>query len=150
MARFSGAGRTVTNLPTAARGPGVFGSATGGQWYLREVGVFNTTITAVAVGLAVCTATGTQAGTVTEYQTDDPSGRHPLRDCFLSQSTDSTVAAVIRQASLGAAIGSGIIWTFDKWEVGVPRGHRQRGHHHLPHRHRPTPRLLFQLAEVTR
>ena len=122
MAQFAGAGRTVTNLPTAARGPGVFGSATGGQWYLREVGIFNTTVTACAVGLAVCTATGTQAGTVTEYQTDDPSAPAPSEVCFLSQSTDSTVAAVIRQASLGAAIGSGIIWTFDKWEVSVLEG----------------------------
>ena len=122
MARFSGAGRTVTNLPTAARGPGVFGSATGGQWYLREVGVFNTTTTAVAVGLAVCTATGTQAGTVTEYQTDDPTAAAPAEVCFLSQSTDSTVAAVIRQASLGAAIGSGIIWTFDPGQVELLEG----------------------------
>lgn len=122
MARFSGAGRTVTNLPTATAGPGVFGSATGGQWYLREVGIWNTTVTAVCVGIAVCTATGTQAGAVTEYQTDDPTAAAPSEAMFLSQSTASTVAAQIRQGSLGAAIGSGVIWRFDPGQVEIAEG----------------------------
>ena len=121
MARFSAAGRTVTNLPTAARGPGVFGSATGGQWYLREVGVFNTTATAVAVGLLQCTVTGTQVGTLTEVRTDDPSAAAPDEGAFTSQSSDST-GTIIRQASLGAAIGSGIIWTFDPGQVELLEG----------------------------
>lgn len=122
MALFAGAGRTVTNLPTAARGPGVFGSAAGGQWYLREVGVFNTTTTAVAGGIAMCSASGTQAGAVTEWQTDDPSASAPLETCFLSQSTDSTLLALIRQFSLGAAIGSGLIIPFEPYEVEMAEG----------------------------
>lgn len=122
MARVSAAGRGVTNLPTAVRGPGVFAGASGGSFWLREVGVFNTTTSAVCVGLAVCTATGTQAGGLTEYQEDDATAPAPAETAFTSQSSDSTVAATIRQCSLGAAIGSGIIWTFGERGLEVTEG----------------------------
>lgn len=122
MAIISAAGRTATNLPTAARGPGVFAGATSGKAWVREIGVTNTTTTAVCVGVAVCTASGTQAGALTEYQTDDPSAPAPSETAFTSQSTDSTVAAQIRQASLGAAIGSGIVFTFGEKEVELSEG----------------------------
>ena len=110
MARCAAAGRGVTNLPTAARGPNLFCSADGGL-RLREVGVFNTTTSAVAVGLGVATALGTVAGAGTEYCEDD-SGHTVLGIMNTSHSADATIAAVVRQASLGAAIGSGVIWTF--------------------------------------
>jgi hypothetical protein len=122
MALISAAGRTATNLPTATAGPGVFAGATSGKFWIREVGVYNTTTTAVCVGLAACTATGTQAGALTEYQTDDPSAPVPSETAFTSQSTASTVAAQVRQASLGAAIGSGMVWTFGEKEWEVPEG----------------------------
>jgi hypothetical protein len=120
--RISAASRTVTNLPTAARGPGVFAGATGGAFRLREVGMFNTAAAAVNVGLAVCTVTGTQVDALTEYVLDDPTAAAPAETAFKSQSSDSTVAAVIRQASLGAAIGSGLIWTFGDAGVLIPEG----------------------------
>jgi hypothetical protein len=122
MAIFGVGGRTVTNLPTATAGPGIFAGATSGKFWIREVGVFNTTTSAVAVGLAVCTATGTQAGGLTEYQTDDPSNAAPSETAFTSMSTAATVAATIRQISLGAAIGSGFVWTFGEKEWEVPEG----------------------------
>ena len=37
-------------------------------------------------------------------------------------STDATIAAVVRQASLGAAIGSGVIWTFGENGLYRPEG----------------------------
>lgn len=120
--RISAASRTVTNLPTATAGPGVFAGASGGAFRLREVGVFNTTTTAVAVGLAVCTATGTQVDGLTEYVEDDPSAPAAAETAFKSQSTASTVAAQIRQASLGAAIGSGVIWTFGEAGLLIAEG----------------------------
>lgn len=122
MARISAAGRGVTNLPTAVRGPALFGSASGGSFWVREVGVFNTTTSAVCVGLAVCTAQGTGAGGLTEYQEDDATAAAPAETAFSSQSTDSTVAATIRQASLGAAIGSGVIWTFGERGLEITEG----------------------------
>jgi len=122
MARVSAAGRGITNLPTTLRGPGVFAGATGGALRVREVGAFNTTVTAVCVGVAVCTVTGTQAGALTEYCEDDPTRPASAATAFTSQSTDSTLAGTIRQASLGAAIGSGVIWTFGENGLVIPEG----------------------------
>lgn len=122
MAIISAASRTVTNLPTAVRGPGVFAGATSGKFWIREIGIFNTTTTAVCVGIAVCTATGTQVDGLTEYQEDDSTNAAPSETAFKSQSTDSTVAATIRQASLGAAIGSGIIFTWGEKELEILEG----------------------------
>lgn len=122
MAIYGVGSRTVTNLPTTLRGPGVFASASAGKIWIREVGVYNTSVTAVAVGICPCTATGTQVGGLTEYQTDDPSNAAPSETAFTSQSTDSTVAAVIRQISLGAATGSGMVFTFAEKEWEIPEG----------------------------
>ena len=71
MARCAAAGRGVTNLPTAVRGPNLYCSADGG-FRLREVGVFNTTTSAVAVGLGIATALGTVAGASTEFCEERP------------------------------------------------------------------------------
>ena len=119
---FAAAGRTVTNLPTATAGPGVFAGATSGQFYIREIGVFNTTATAVCVGVAVCTATGTQAGGLTEYTEDDASAPAPSETAFTSQSSASTVAAQLRQATLGAAVGSGMVWTWGEKDLEIAEG----------------------------
>lgn len=122
MARYGAAGRTVTNLPTSLRGPGLFAGAATGGFVVREVGVFNTTTTAVAVSLTVCSAKGTQVGTLTPYQQDDPEAPAASETGGLSQSTDSTAAGVVRQASLGAAIGSGVIWTFGDQGLIIKEG----------------------------
>lgn len=122
MALFQIASRTVTNLPTTVRGPGVFAGATSGKFWLKEVGVFNTTTSAVAVGICVCTAQGTAVDGLTEYQIDDASAPAPSETAFKSQSADSTVAAQIVQATLGAAIGSGAIFTWGDKEVEIPEG----------------------------
>ena len=119
---ISAAGRTVTNLPTAARGPGVFAGATGGGFWVLEVGVFNTTTTAVAGGVLLCTATGTQVGGLTEVIEDDQSnGNAPAETAFTSQSSDST-GTIIRQFSLGAAVGSGLVMTWAPRELLISEG----------------------------
>jgi hypothetical protein len=122
MAIIQIASRTVTNLPTATAGPGVFAGATTGKFWVREVKVFNTTSTAVCVGVAVCTATGTQVGGLTEYQIDDASAPAPSETAFTSMSSAATVAAQIEQATLGAAAGSGIIFTWGEKELEIPEG----------------------------
>ena len=119
MARCSAAGRGVTNLPTSVRGPGLFAVASH-RLRLREVGVFNTTTTAFAVGLIRCTATGTQAGSLTAKSDDDPV-LTPAGNAFTSMSTDATTTgAPARQASVGAAIGAGVIWTFGDNGLVIP------------------------------
>jgi hypothetical protein len=122
MAKFAVGARTVTNLPTATAGPGLFAGATSGKFWVREIKVTNTTANAVCVGIAVCTATGTQVGGLTEYQTDDASAPAPSETAFTSQSTASTVAATIDQVTLGAAIGSGWVFTWGEKELEIPEG----------------------------
>jgi hypothetical protein len=78
-----------------------------------EVGVFNTTTTACAVGIARASATGTQGAALTEVCEDDDV-HVVIATGFNTHTADATVGACIRQASLGAFIGAGVIWTFPK------------------------------------
>lgn len=110
MARYSIAGRSTvagTNLRALAS---LFAIASvGGK--IREVGVFNTTTTALAIALARFTnATGVGAGlTEAEYDENAPA---PSCTGFAGHTADGAVGQVFRQTSLGAAIGAGVIWTF--------------------------------------
>lgn len=109
MARYAVATRTSA-VPTAARGPSLYGVTTV-RAKVMEVGVFNTTSTACAVGLARASATGTQGAGLTEVAEDDDSSS-ALATGFNTHTADATVGSCIRQASLGAQVGAGVIWTF--------------------------------------
>jgi hypothetical protein len=118
MPRCSVATRTSA-VPTAARGPSLY-STTAVRPRIVEVGVFNTTATACAVGLARATATGTQGAGLTEVSETDDS--HTIvATGFNTHTADATVGACFRQASLGAAIGSGVIWTFGEGGVELDK-----------------------------
>lgn len=114
MARCTVAGRASAAL-TAARGPSLYSTAAI-RPHIKEVGVFNTTATACAVGLVKATSTGTQGTGLTEICENDPLIT-PVSTAFQTHTADATVGAVIRQASLGAVIGSGVIWTFSDLEI---------------------------------
>jgi hypothetical protein len=77
-----------------------------------EVGVFNTTATALNVGLCRLTTAGTSSAVVGVYETD--SAQAPISTPRNSHSsTGPTISGVpIRLTDLGAAIGAGLIWTF--------------------------------------
>jgi hypothetical protein len=109
MARCAVATRTSA-VPTAVRGPSVY-ATTGVKPRIREIGVFNTTTTACAVGVVRATATGTQGATLTEVCLDDDS-HGIIATGFNTHTADATVGACVRQATLGAAAGAGVIWTF--------------------------------------
>jgi hypothetical protein len=114
MARFSGAWKTAgagtTTLPmaslyaTAAVRPRVV-----------EVGVFNTTAIAFDVALRRATTVGgTHAGAASAELYEDDNSQAAVATLF---DTDTGTAPTLtsgnlRVASLGAAIGSGVIWTF--------------------------------------
>jgi hypothetical protein len=99
----------------------IFGTATKG-FRLREVGVFNTTATACAVSLVRFTnATGVGAG-ITDIQWDKEHDPLPLATPFAGHTADGAVSAAFRQASLGAAVGSGVIWTFGDTGICVNIG----------------------------
>ena len=115
--RHSVAGRATvvgTNVRAIAS---VFSVASVG-FKLRECGVFNTTATAVAVALARFTA-ATNVGTgLTEADYD--AANPTAVTAFAGHTGDGTVGQVFRQASLGGAVGSGVIWTFGDAGVFVP------------------------------
>lgn len=120
MARFTfGMRGTVvgTNLRAMMS---IFAIAAGG-FALREVGVFNTTTTALAIALARFTA-ATNVGvgqTEGEYNTDKAAVAATV---FAGHTGDGTVGQVLRQATLGAAAGAGVIWTFGDEGIQVPSG----------------------------
>ena len=110
MPRYSIAGRsTVVGTAVRAMASLYAIAAVGGK--IREVGVFNTTTTALAVALVRFTnATNVGAGlTEAEYDENAPA---PSCTGFAGHTGDGAVGQVIRQASIGAAIGAGVIWTF--------------------------------------
>jgi hypothetical protein len=109
MARCTAAGRTSA-VPTTVRGPSVYATA-GIKPRIVEIGVFNTTTSAVAVAICRASATGTQGAALTEVCEDDDA-HTVIATAFNTHTADATVGAAIRQASLGAAIGSGVIFTF--------------------------------------
>jgi hypothetical protein len=104
------AGRSTVVATTVRAIASVFGIS-GKGFRLREVGVFNTTGTAVAVALVRFTnATGVGAG-LTEVGWDLDDGT-PLCTAFAGHTADGAVGSPIRQTTLGGVVGSGIIWTF--------------------------------------
>lgn len=115
MAKCSVGGRTVTTLPDADQGPSLYATAGSGSLKITEVGVFNTTTTAFAVGLLRATTAGTQGAALVEENVDDPS--HTILGTGFgvhSVAPTVTAGAQIRQGSVGAAVGAGLIWTFSE------------------------------------
>jgi hypothetical protein len=79
---------------------------------IKEIGVFNTTSTAVAVSVARASAAGTQGAALTEVCLDDDV-HVAIATGFNTHTANATVSAAIRQGTLAATVGAGIIWTFD-------------------------------------
>lgn len=112
MARFSCAFRS-TGVGSATLPLGSLYATGTVRPRLVEVGVFNTAATAVAVALVRLSAgTGTQGAAITEVFEDDNSQSVAAAAFNTHTVTPTTISAPLRQATLGAAIGSGIIWTF--------------------------------------
>lgn len=117
--RHSIAGRSTVVGTTLRAIASLFATASVGA-KLREVGVFNTTSTAVAVSLARFTnATGVGAGlTEADYDAASPA----IATGFAGHTADGAVGQVFRYASLPAAVGGGVIWTFGDSGILIPVG----------------------------
>lgn len=110
MSQFAASGLT-TAVPTAARGPNIYATAAT-RLRVVEVGVFNTTATSMHVALQRATATGTKGAAITPTPTSDDS-QAAVATAATTHTADATLTAVpVRYATLGAAVGSGVIWTF--------------------------------------
>lgn len=89
---------------------------------VREVGAFNTTNTATDIKLARLTAAGTPGTALTEAEYD-PDGAAASSTAANTHSADATLGDDLGyRASLGAAIGAGVIWTFGDSGIRVPVG----------------------------
>ena len=120
MARYTAGQKTglgTTLLPYAA----VIGAAgSGGR--MREVGAFNTTSTACDIKLVRLTTAGTPGSTITAEKYDGNSAANACLAKGLYTSTGPTLTDLGYRASLGAAIGSGVIWTFGDSGLVIPLG----------------------------
>lgn len=119
MARFSSAWRTggagSTTLPIAG-----MTATTGVRPRVREVGVFNTTTTAVAVALRRITAIGTAGATQSVIYESDSAQTALVTPKDTWSVTPTFVTGNARVATLGAAAGSGVIWTFGPDGLVIP------------------------------
>ena len=123
--RFYAAGRG-TSAPTSTLPAFSLISATTRAGMIREVGLFNTTASACAVSLRKFSTSGTAGSTINSgsYDTlEDGSvvaSALTMKDSFTS-TAPTLVNGAVKQASLGAAIGSGVIWTFGDIGIKVPK-----------------------------
>lgn len=120
--RLYAAGGTSTNGGTAARPVGGLMAIASREGFVREIGVFNTTVTACAFRVARLTAAGTPGAALGEtlYETTDVA---PDCTAFNSWSADATISAdSLRRIQLGAAVGSGGIFTFGARGIHIPAG----------------------------
>lgn len=88
---------------------------------IKEIGVFNTTTTAVALKLVRLTTTGTQGtGLVEEALTGEDTAA--IATAFGTHSVAPTLGNDLGYRTvLGAAAGSGVIWTFPEPGLAIPR-----------------------------
>jgi hypothetical protein len=114
--RTTGAGSAT--LPIAS----LYATATGGLWVV-EIGVTNTTAAAFEVSLKRVTTAGTQGTSQTVTYEENDAGFTAKGDARDTHTVAPTlVAGELRRASLGASIGSGIIWQFSGRGLFVPNG----------------------------
>lgn len=103
--RTTGAGSTTLGIASIRATANV-------QPRLIEVGVFNTTSTAVSISLRRFTTAGTGgAGMTEQYESDNT--QTPVATVVDTDTGGPTFrTGALRIATLGAAVGSGVIWTF--------------------------------------
>ena len=123
MARYAAAWRTAgagsATLPMAS----LYAQATGALW-LAEVGVTNTTVTAFAISLKRFSTLGTVGAVVPGVGYEENDVNVTTKGIAADTHTvgPTLVAGEIRRASVGASIGSGIIWTFGGRGLFIPSG----------------------------
>lgn len=92
------------------------------SFFIDEIGVSNTTATAVALKLCKLTSAATQGAGLTETSLDAPGSTAVCTAFTTHSSTGPSVVDMGGNVVLGAAVGSGWIWTFGASGVSVPLG----------------------------
>lgn len=115
MARFTISGRATIAGTSALPLVSLYGTAAV-MPRIVEIGLWNTTAVAVAVAVNRLSTTGTQGAGLTE-DSDDVPVHVALATGFAGHTVGPTVGNEKKRAVLGAAVGSGVIWT---WPDGNP------------------------------
>jgi hypothetical protein len=86
-----------------------------------EIGVFNTTTTDFVASVTRLSAAGTQGTGLTEAKHQDPG---PAADAtgFNTHTADATAGDEIVRATIAAAKGAGMVWTFGAGGLWIPTG----------------------------
>lgn len=122
MSRYSVSGR-ATIAGTNLRPLVSLYAVAGCRPAIREIGVCNTTSTPLVVAVCRLTAAGTQGAGLTEQKEDD-TAQTALATAFAGHTADLTAGQSsdneVRRMSLGAAVGSAMIWTFGGNGLVIP------------------------------
>lgn len=117
--RAYGGGR-VTTAASATLPAGSLYAIANRPLAVYEVGAFNTTTTATTIALARFTTAGTPGAGFTELS-EDPDIT-PVATLFDTHTVGPTIAGAFIRGILGAAVGSGVIWTFGGKGLIIPQG----------------------------
>jgi hypothetical protein len=118
MGRYSAGGITTagsTTLPISS----LYATAAV-RIRVREIGVFNTTATAVSLRLVRLTTLGTRPAAWTtglQYGEDPPTA---LGTAAGTHTAAPTLTDLGFRTVLGAAIGSGFVWSFEDYTLTIP------------------------------
>jgi hypothetical protein len=121
MARYSAGVKTAAGSTTLPIMSLYAAAASAGSIY--EIGVFNTTATAVDLKLVRLTSAATQGAGLVEAKHNPDSVAASCTAFTTHSSTGPTLGDDLGfRASLGAAIGAGMIWTFGSTGLRIPVG----------------------------
>lgn len=120
MARFAVSGRATIAGTSALPLVSLYATASV-RPVVVEVGIWNTTATEVCVSLNRLTSAGTQGTGLTEVAEDSPD-HTAVATGFAGHTAGPTIGGELRRATLGAAKGSGVIWTFNGLEIPAGTG----------------------------
>lgn len=121
MARYSVGAKTATAGSTVLPLISLYSAAAVGA-KVREIGCFNTTNVAVDIALKRLTTQGTPGTGLTEDKYD-PESAAPSCTAFQSHTAGTPIGSDLGyRASLGAAVGAGVIWTFGESGIRISVG----------------------------
>lgn len=121
MARFAIAERSTTAGSSTLPLFSIFCGAND-NIKIREIGVFNTTTTAVSLALRRYTAQGTPGTGLTEMGYDLDSVATATAFAAHPSAGPTITTGFLRACTLGAAAGAAMVWTFGDSGLIVPKG----------------------------
>jgi hypothetical protein len=121
MARYS-VGTRSTGAGSTTLAVGSLFAAASNDVYVVEVGAFNTTATACNIAIRRWTAVGTAGSGLSEIPWDPDTTAATATGFDTHTVTGTITAGYYNTAALGAAIGSGVIWTYGGKGIRIPKG----------------------------